>query len=109
MKKTANRWVVVAALVAAAVAVVGTFLVHGWSERRRADAVAADRQAFLARFGILSDGRSPFVALPPVLPHGSLQAGLGASLRSLTPTTITPSVRMATPMALPPGLNRFSS
>ena len=82
MKKTANRWVVVAALVAAAVAVVGTFLVHGWSERRRADAVAADSQALLARFGILSDGRSPFVALPPVLPHGSLQAGLGASLFS---------------------------
>jgi len=80
MKKTANRWVVAAALAVAAAAVVGTFLVHAWCERRRADAVAADRQAFLSRFGILSDGRDPFVALPPTLPHGSLQAELGAEM-----------------------------
>ena len=71
---------VAAAVVAAAAAVVAVFAVHGWCERRRSDAAAAERQAFLARVGIVSDGRQPFVALPPSLPHGALQADLGRAM-----------------------------
>ena len=77
MKKTANKWIYAAALAAAALAVAGTFAVHAWLVNRRAAAEAAARSGFLARFGIISDGTQPFVALPPVLPHGALQAELG--------------------------------
>ena len=80
MEKTANRRLFVIALSVAAAAVLGTFAVRDWCARRHAAATAADRQAFLARFGIVSDGRSPFVALPPRLPHGALQADLGRQM-----------------------------
>lgn len=77
MEKKANRWIYAAALAMAALAVAGVFAVHGWLADRRAAAEAAARSAFLARFGIVSDGTRQFVPLPPVLPHGALQAELG--------------------------------
>lgn len=80
MKKTVNRWVAAVALASAVMAVVGTCVVRAWCERRREAAVVAERVAFLERFGIVSDGREPFVALPPCLPHGSQQADLGRAM-----------------------------
>ena len=77
MKMTAKGWIYAAALTAAVLAVSGMFAVHAWLANRRAAAEAAARSDFLARFGIVSDGTQPFVALPPVLPHGALQADLG--------------------------------
>ena len=75
-----QRWMFAAAVAAAVVAVAAVFAVHAWCERRRSAATAAERQAFLARFGIVSDGTRPFVALPPCLPHGALQARLGQEM-----------------------------
>ena len=77
MKKTAHAWIWVAAVAVAAVAVTGVFAVRARAANRRAAAEAEARSVFLARFGILSDGTQPFVALPPFLPHGALQAELG--------------------------------
>ena len=50
--------------------------------RQRADAarLVAERKAFLARFGIYSDGTREFVALPMELIHNAVGARLGQSL-----------------------------
>ncbi len=64
----------------AVVAVAGMVLVHRWIEHRRAEEKVAARRVFLARFGIDSDGRSDFVALPSLLPHAVGPAKLGAEL-----------------------------
>ncbi len=75
-----GRWLVVGACASAVLALVGMVLVHRWIDHRRAERKVAERQAFLARFGIDSDGRSDFVALPPMLPHAMGPAKLGEGL-----------------------------
>ena len=84
----ASRKRIVLTALAAALAIAGVFAVHGWLTTRRAEkearqaaeARAAERRAFLAQFGIVSDGYEDFVALPPGLPHGQLQAALGQAM-----------------------------
>ncbi len=61
-------------------AVVGMIMAHFWTEQRREEAKFEARKAFLARFGIASDGRSDFVALPPSLPHAVGPSRLGEDL-----------------------------
>ncbi len=73
-------WLVAGACALAALAVVGMVLVHFWAERRRVEEKFEARKAFLARFGIDSDGRSDFMALPPMLPHAVGPSKLGEDL-----------------------------
>lgn len=63
-----------------AVAAVAVFGLRAWNDLRREEAVVAARRTFLARFGIDSDGRREFIALPPFLPHALGPAKLGEDL-----------------------------
>lgn len=80
MKVSKRTWMVIGAVALAAVSVVGVFVVHVACAERRAEEAAAARKAELARFGIVTDGRQDFVALPSMLPHGVRQAALGLRL-----------------------------
>ncbi len=63
-----------------ALAAAGVWGVRAWTTQRQVEAAVAARKAFLARFGIDSDGRQAFVALPPQLPHALGPARLGEDL-----------------------------
>ena len=76
-----RRWLACgAAALALAAAFAAAFGARAWCARRAEERTAAARKAFLARFGIASDGREAFVALPPQLPHALGPARLGADL-----------------------------
>lgn len=70
----------VGAVVLCGLVVLGVFSMRTWTERRQAEETVAARKAFLARFGIDSDGRQEFIALPPMLPHAMGPAKLGEDL-----------------------------
>ncbi|MGN0846624.1 MAG: cytochrome-c peroxidase [Kiritimatiellia bacterium] len=80
MNRGNARCVVAGAIALAVLAVAGVFAAHVWGARRRAAEQVEARKAFLARFGIDSDGRGDFVALPPSLPHAVGPAKLGEDL-----------------------------
>jgi len=71
---------VAGAVVLAGLVVLGVFSMRSWTEHQRAVETVAARKAFLARFGIDSDGRQEFIALPPMLPHAMGPAKLGEDL-----------------------------
>ena len=67
--------------VLAACAVAGCFWAHlHFSAQRAVRRVIEERKDICARFGIETDGRSPFVALLPMLPHEDAPARLGRDL-----------------------------
>ncbi len=61
-------------------AAAGVWGVRAWTTQRQVERTVAARKAFLARFGIDSDGRQAFIALPAQLPHALGPAQLGADL-----------------------------
>ena len=63
-----------------ALAAAGVWGVRAWTTQRQVERTVAARKAFLARFGIDSDGRQAFIALPAQLPHALGPAQLGADL-----------------------------
>ena len=64
----------------AGLVVAGMLGLRAWREHQLTEEKVAARKAFLARFGIDSDGRQEFIALPPLLPHAMGPAKLGEDL-----------------------------
>lgn len=67
-------------ILAAALAVAGTFAVHWYLEQRRAESARAAKIERLAEFGITSNGHEDFLPLPPTFPHDDAAAALGGDL-----------------------------
>ncbi len=75
------KWMWTAAATLAVLVAAGLLWgLRAWQTQRAETAKAETRRAFLARFGIDSDGRSDFIALPAQLPHAFGPAKLGATL-----------------------------
>ena len=68
------------AVFVAGLVVAGMLGLRAWREHQLTEEKVAARKAFLARFGIDSDGRQEFIALPPLLPHAMGPAKLGEDL-----------------------------
>lgn len=76
-----NRKAILVGGSVAAVLAVGVMLaVHFWMDQQRNEKKVAEKKELLASFGIDSDGRQDFVALPQVLPHKTTAAALGRAL-----------------------------
>ena len=75
----------IGAVFVAGLVVAGILGLRAWREHQLTEEKVAARKAFLARFGIDSDGRQEFIALPPLLPHAMGPAKLAVRAAGLLP------------------------